>query len=134
MWLNELINDLQDEISHRHLESAVDMLTDWKSCNCQDPAINAKFQSLEKTVVQMLSDEVSRVGGLHTGSNKAATQPLSLLGALGRATYAVDLYLKRRSASVRNSACDLTITEEPLSYVRQVCQLFVGEIIEVRRV
>ena len=53
-WLKDLINELQDVISHRHMEQAVEMILEWKSCDCKDPAINAKFASLEQTVVKML--------------------------------------------------------------------------------
>lgn len=61
-WLSEVINDLQDVISHRHLDEAVDMLKDWKQCACTDLELNSRFAALEKVVIKMLSDEVRRPG------------------------------------------------------------------------
>jgi hypothetical protein len=67
---------------------------------------------------------------LHGGA-RALSQPLKLLNELNRATYAMDLYLKRRSACLNTKARELTISEDPLSYVRQVSTLFVNEILDV---
>lgn len=100
------------------MEQAVEMLLEWKDCGCKDNTINSKFLSLERTVVQMLSDEVHRPGALHGGA-RALSRPLALLTSLGRSVYAIDLYLKRRGAFLRQTARELTISEEPLSYVRQ---------------
>uniref|UniRef100_A0A915CY08 Exocyst component Exo84 C-terminal domain-containing protein n=1 Tax=Ditylenchus dipsaci TaxID=166011 RepID=A0A915CY08_9BILA len=131
-WLNDLISELQDVISHRHMEQAVEMLLEWKSCNCQDAAINAKFAGLERSVVKMLSDEVRRPGALH-GGTRALSKPLSLLTSLNRPIFAIDLYLKRRSTFLRSNARDLTISEEPLSYVKQISSLFINEILDVTK-
>uniref|UniRef100_A0A914E4H4 Exocyst component Exo84 C-terminal domain-containing protein n=1 Tax=Acrobeloides nanus TaxID=290746 RepID=A0A914E4H4_9BILA len=130
-WLKDLINELQDVISHRHMEQAVEMILEWKSCDCKDPAINAKFASLEQTVVKMLSEEIRRPRALHGGAKAVLSRPLNLLKNLDRETYAVDLYLKRRSSALRAAARELTVSEEPLSYVRQASKLFVNEIVEV---
>ncbi|KAH7728570.1 Protein EXOC-8 a [Aphelenchoides avenae] len=129
-WLKDLVNELQDVISHRHMEQAVEMLSEWKSVKCMDAGINAKFAALEKIVVDMLTNEVRRPGALHGGA-RALSRPLALLTALGKATYATDIYLKRRSTSLRASARELTISEEPLSYVKQVSSLFINEILDV---
>lgn len=64
-----------------------------------------------------MSDEVRRPGSLH-GGTRTLNRPLTLLTALGRGVYAVDLYLRRRGAFLRTSTSEL-ISEEPLSYVRQ---------------
>lgn len=94
------------------------MLLEWKSCDCQDATINAKFTTLERTIVKMLSDEVKQPGALHGGS-RALSKPISLLISLNQPVYAMELYLKRRREDLRGQARELTISEEPLSYVRQ---------------
>lgn len=43
----------------------------------------------------------------------------------------MDLYLKRRSTCLNTKARELTISEDPLSYVRQVSTLFINEILDV---
>jgi inactivated superfamily I helicase len=65
------------------------------------------------------------------GGSKILTQPLQQLIALGRSTYAIELYLKKRSEVLRASSRELIISEEPLSYVRQVSGLFINDIVEV---
>uniref|UniRef100_A0A915N0A6 Exocyst complex component 8 n=1 Tax=Meloidogyne javanica TaxID=6303 RepID=A0A915N0A6_MELJA len=102
VWLNDLINELQDVISHRHMEE----------------------------VVQILTDDLKRFSSVYGGS-KVLAQPLQQLIALGRSTYAIELYLKKRSAVLRTAARELIISEEPLSYVRQVSGLFINDIVEV---
>ncbi|KAI6174863.1 Exocyst complex component 8 [Aphelenchoides bicaudatus] len=129
-WLSELVNELHDVISHRHMEEAVDMLKEWKQCVCHDAKLNARFAALEKNVIKILSDEVRRPGPLHGGA-RALSQPLKLLNELNRATYAMELYLKRRTACLTTKTRELTISEDPLSYVRQVSRLFVTEILDV---
>lgn len=129
-WLNELVNELQDVISHRHMEEAVEMLLEWKSCGSEDPGLKAKFSAIERQVVQLLTDDVKRPASLHGGS-RALTQPIQQLIDLGRTSYAIDLYLRRRSAVLRGMSKELTVSEEPLSYVRQVSGLFVSHIVEV---
>ncbi|KAL3084942.1 hypothetical protein niasHS_010011 [Heterodera schachtii] len=129
-WLNELVNELQDVISHRHMDEAVDMLLEWKSCQCKDASLNAKFAAIEKQVVELLTEDIKRPGSLH-GSPRTLSQPIQQLIALGRTVYAVELYLRCRSVALRAAARELTISEEPLSYVRQVSGLFVNDILEV---
>lgn len=106
------------------------MLNEWKQCACTDTDLNSRFSALEKIVVKMLSDEVRRPGALHGGA-RALSKPLNLLKQLNRATYAMDLYLKRRSTFLSGRARELTISEDPLFYVRQVSTLFVNEILDV---
>uniref|UniRef100_A0A914LFH2 Exocyst complex component 8 n=1 Tax=Meloidogyne incognita TaxID=6306 RepID=A0A914LFH2_MELIC len=130
VWLNDLINELQDVISHRHMEEAVEMLMEWKSCSYSDAALNARFAAIEKQVVQILTDDLKRFSSVYGGS-KVLAQPLQQLIALGRSTYAIELYLKKRSAVLRTAARELIISEEPLSYVRQVSGLFINDIVEV---
>lgn len=130
VWLNDLVNELQDVISHRHTEEAVEMLMEWKSCSCSDSALNAKFASIERQVVQILTDDLKRFSSVY-GGPKALAQPLQQLIALGRSTYAIELYLKKRSVVLRAAARELIISEEPLSYVRQVSCLFINDIVEV---
>ncbi|KJH41444.1 hypothetical protein DICVIV_12578 [Dictyocaulus viviparus] len=54
-----------------------------------------------------------------------------LLTQLGRGTYAMDLYLRRRSALQRAAVKDIAVSEEPLSYVRQLCTLFAAAVTDV---
>lgn len=49
-WLNDLSDELQNVITETDWETAVDMLQQWKSCNCRDGSINAKFLALERQV------------------------------------------------------------------------------------
>lgn len=129
-WLSELPNELQDVLSHRHMEEAVEMLLEWKSCSDGiDPAINAKFVAIEKQVVKMLTEDLKRSGAWH--GSQSLSQPIQQLIALGRIPYAIELYLRRRSAMLRTLSREFTVTEEPLSYVRQVSGLFINDIIEV---
>ncbi|CAD5208560.1 unnamed protein product [Bursaphelenchus xylophilus] len=129
-WLRGLENDLQEEISHRHMEDAVDLLMDAKQAKCTDPELSARIASYEKQIIKMLSDEIKRPGALHGGA-KALHRPLTLLKTLGRSTYAIDLYLKRRSSALSQRAREFTISEEPLSYVRHVSTVFISAILEV---
>lgn len=43
----------------------------------------------------------------------------------------MDLYLRRRSALQRAAVKDIAVSEEPLSYVRQLCTLFSGAVTDV---
>uniref|UniRef100_A0A914HD47 Exocyst component Exo84 C-terminal domain-containing protein n=1 Tax=Globodera rostochiensis TaxID=31243 RepID=A0A914HD47_GLORO len=131
VWLNELVNELQDVISHRHMDEAVGMLLEWKSCQCNDSALNAKFGVIEKQVVELLTEDIKRPGGALHGTPRTLSQPFQQLIALGRTVYAVELYLRCRSVMLRAAARELVVSEEPLSYVRQVSGLFVNDILEV---
>ncbi|KAI6222041.1 Exocyst complex component 8 [Aphelenchoides besseyi] len=127
-WLEEILEEIQEVITHRHMDEAVEMLSEWKQCGCKDVELNSKFTEVEKEVVRMLSDDIRRP---HHGGARALSKPLSLLKQLNRATYATDLYLKRRSTFLSAKARELTISEDPLSYVRQVAKMFVNEILDV---
>ncbi|KAI3409981.1 hypothetical protein GPALN_006347 [Globodera pallida] len=131
VWLNELVNELQDVISHRHMDEAVGMLLEWKSCQCNDSALNAKFGAIEKQVVELLTEDIKRPGGALHGTPRTLSQPFQQLIALGRTVYAVELYLRCRSVMLRAAARELVVSEEPLSYVRQVSGLFVNDILDV---
>ncbi|VDK45121.1 unnamed protein product [Anisakis simplex] len=129
-WLNELPAELDDCIAHRDMEQAVELIMEWKSCSSRDTAIDAQLALRETHIVQLLSDEVRRPGALH-GGPRAVRKAINLLTTLGRASQAIDLYLKKRSAALRSSARELTVSEEPLSYVRQLSQQFLGAIADV---
>ncbi|KAI6234482.1 Exocyst complex component 8 [Aphelenchoides fujianensis] len=126
-WLEGLLEDIQEVIAHRHLEEAVEMLLEWKQVGCTNPKLNAQFMEVEKDVVRLLSDDVRRPGALHGGA-RSLSKPLNLLKQLNRATYATGL---RRSTFLSAKARELTISEDPLSYVRHVGSLFVNEILDV---
>ncbi|CAD5206066.1 unnamed protein product [Bursaphelenchus okinawaensis] len=129
-WLRGLENDLQEEISHRRLDMAVELLMETKTAKCTDPELKARIGAYEKQIIKTLSDEIKRPGALHGGA-KALHRPLTLLKSLGRSTYAIDLYLKRRSSALSQRAREFTISEEPLSYVRHVSTVFISAILEV---
>ncbi|MFH4980791.1 hypothetical protein AB6A40_007500 [Gnathostoma spinigerum] len=129
-WLNELPAELDDCIAHRDMEHAVELITEWKSCKWRDEAIDAQLSLREGHIVQLLCDEVRRPGALH-GGPRAVRKAINLLSSLGRASTAIDLYLKKRSSALRVSARELTVSEEPLSYVRQLSQLYLGTITDV---
>ncbi|VBB27067.1 unnamed protein product [Acanthocheilonema viteae] len=73
---------------------------------------------------------VRRPGALH-GGPRAVKKAINLLTILGRASQAVDLYLRKRSTVLRATTRELTMSEEPLSYVRQLSQQFLDVISDV---
>uniref|UniRef100_A0A915PWW9 Exocyst complex component 8 n=1 Tax=Setaria digitata TaxID=48799 RepID=A0A915PWW9_9BILA len=73
---------------------------------------------------------VRRPGALH-GGPRAVRKAINLLTVLGRASQAVDLYLRKRSTVLRTTTRELTMSEEPLSYVRQLSQQFLDVISDV---
>ncbi|KAK6106541.1 Vps51/Vps67 family protein [Brugia pahangi] len=129
-WLNELPAELDDCIAHRDMEHAVELIMEWKSCNTKEATIDAQLILRETQIVQLLSEEVRRPGALH-GGPRAIKKAINLLTILGRASQAVDLYLKKRSTVLRTTTRELTMSEEPLSYVRQLSQQFLDVISDV---
>ena len=129
-YCNDLYTDIQDVISRRDMEQAVEMINDFKGVHCKDPNVNAKWVAVERAVVKMLSDEIRSPGALHGGS-QVLKRNMELLSQLNRATYAMDLFLKRRSKALRQASNELAVSEEPLSYVKQVSNLFVNGILDV---
>ncbi|EFO83779.1 CRE-EXOC-8 protein [Caenorhabditis remanei] len=122
-WLSELPAELDDCIAHRDLDQAVELIHEWKQCPTKDAVIDIQLQMRENTIVQLLSDDVSRPGAVH-GGPRAMKKARTLLTQLGRGTYATDVYLRRRSAMQRNAMRDVTVSEEPISYVKQLCTLY----------
>ncbi|VIO96675.1 Uncharacterized protein BM_BM7247 [Brugia malayi] len=88
-WLNELPAELDDCIAHRDMEHAVELIMEWKSCNTKEATIDAQLTLRETQIVR-------RPGALH-GGPRAIKKAINLLTILGRASQAVDLYLKKRS-------------------------------------
>uniref|UniRef100_A0A0N4Z8P5 Exo84_C domain-containing protein n=1 Tax=Parastrongyloides trichosuri TaxID=131310 RepID=A0A0N4Z8P5_PARTI len=128
-WLAELPNELDVVIGQRNFEQAVEMILEWKNTRCKDTNINSQLQACERKLVQILSDDI-KSGALH-GGPKAVRKNINMLTSLGRRTQAIDLYLKRRSDILRGNARDLQVSEEPLSYVKKLCSLFITDIISV---
>ncbi|VDM70489.1 unnamed protein product, partial [Strongylus vulgaris] len=124
-WLQELPAELDDCIAHRDLDQAVELVHEWKQCSTKDSNIDTQMKIRENQIVQLLSDDVRRPGAVH-GGPRAMKKARTLLTQLGRGTYAMDLYLRRRSALQRAAIKDIAVSEEPLSYVRQLCTLFSG--------
>ncbi|VIO96674.1 Uncharacterized protein BM_BM7247 [Brugia malayi] len=122
-WLNELPAELDDCIAHRDMEHAVELIMEWKSCNTKEATIDAQLTLRETQIVR-------RPGALH-GGPRAIKKAINLLTILGRASQAVDLYLKKRSTVLRTTTRELTMSEEPLSYVRQLSQQFLDVISDV---
>lgn len=131
-WLEGLIGEVEDAISQREMERAVELINEWRESGCEDPLINTKWTSIERVVVRLLSDEVKSPGALHGNSN-LLHKNMELLCSLNRQTYAMDLFLKRRSKALRNSADELAVSEEPLSYVKQISNLFINGILDVSK-
>ncbi|CAI4226648.1 unnamed protein product [Auanema sp. JU1783] len=129
-WLEELPAELDDCIAHRDLEHAVELLLEWKQCKTKNPAVDVQLNSRKKQVIQLLSDDVRRPGAVH-GGPRAMKKARTLLTQLGRGTYALDLYLKRRSALQRNACREIAVSEEPLSYVKQLCLLYSSAVDDV---
>uniref|UniRef100_A0A0R3RQK9 Exocyst complex component 8 n=1 Tax=Elaeophora elaphi TaxID=1147741 RepID=A0A0R3RQK9_9BILA len=122
-WLNELPAELDDCIAHRDMEHAVELIMEWKSCNTREAAVDAQLALRETQIVR-------RPGALH-GGPRAIKKAINLLTILGRASHAVDLYLRKRSTVLRTTTRELTMSEEPLSYVRQLSQQFLDVISDV---
>uniref|UniRef100_A0A7E4USQ0 Exo84_C domain-containing protein n=1 Tax=Panagrellus redivivus TaxID=6233 RepID=A0A7E4USQ0_PANRE len=131
-WAHGLINEVHDAISRREMETAVDYINEWKQSKCNDANLNTKWTAIEKQVVKMLSDEIRSPGALHGGAQVIRTN-MNLLASLDRATYAMDLFLKRRTKALRTAASELPVSEEHLSYVKQVSTLFVDGILDVAK-
>ncbi|CAJ0594021.1 unnamed protein product [Cylicocyclus nassatus] len=129
-WLQELPAELDDCIAHRDLDQAVELIHEWRQCPTKDSNIDAQLKIRENQIVQLLSDDVRRPGAIH-GGPRAMKKARTLLTQLGRGTYAMDLYLRRRSALQRAAVKDIAVSEEPLSYVRQLCTLFSGAVTDV---
>lgn len=129
-WLQELPAELDDCIAHRDLDQAVELIHEWKQCSSKDPGIDAQLKIRENQIVQLLSEDVRRPGAVH-GGPRAMKKARTLLSQLGRGTYAMDLYLRRRSALQRAAVKDIAVSEEPLSYVRQLCTLFAAAVTDV---
>ncbi|TKR95549.1 hypothetical protein L596_009701 [Steinernema carpocapsae] len=131
-WLRELPNEVEACIAQRDLDHAVELILEWKSCSdsCQDQNVASALATCEQRVVSMLSDDVRRPGALH-GGPKAVRRAINQLASLGRTSHAVDMYLKRRSGGIRAAAKELTVSEEPLSYVKHVSRIFVKDICDV---
>ncbi|WKX92217.1 hypothetical protein Q1695_010332 [Nippostrongylus brasiliensis] len=129
-WLQELPAELDDCIAHRDLDQAVELIHEWKQCSTKDANIDAQLKIRENQIVQLLSDDVRRPGAVH-GGPRAMKKARTLLSQLGRGTYAMDLYLRRRSALQRAAVKDIAVSEEPLSYVRQLCTLFSAAVTDV---
>ncbi|KHJ75644.1 hypothetical protein OESDEN_24740, partial [Oesophagostomum dentatum] len=109
---------------------AVELIHEWKQCSTKDSNIDAQLKIRENQIVQLLSDDVRRPGAVH-GGPRAMKKARTLLAQLGRGTYAMDLYLRRRSALQRAAVKDIAVSEEPLSYVKQLCTLFSGAVTDV---
>ncbi|VDM55059.1 unnamed protein product [Angiostrongylus costaricensis] len=133
-WLQELPAELDDCMAHRDLDQAVEIIHEWKQCSTKDPNIDAQLKIRAITtlfpIIQLLSDDVRRPGAVH-GGPRAMKKARTLLAQLGRGTYAIDLYLRRRSALQRAAVKDIAVSEEPLSYVRQLCTLFSAAVTDV---
>ncbi|CAD6184543.1 unnamed protein product [Caenorhabditis auriculariae] len=129
-WLAELPAELDDCIAHRDLEQAVELIHEWRLCVTKDAVIDAQLQMRENQIVQLLSEDVSRPGAIH-GGPRAMKKARTLLTQLGRGTYATDVYLRRRSAMQRAALRDVTVSEEPISYVRQLCGLYSNSVADI---
>uniref|UniRef100_A0A0K0DDU7 Exocyst complex component 8 n=1 Tax=Angiostrongylus cantonensis TaxID=6313 RepID=A0A0K0DDU7_ANGCA len=127
-WLQELPAELDDCMAHRDLDQAVEIIHEWKQCSTKDPNIDAQLKIRENQVG--VRDDVRRPGAVH-GGPRAMKKARTLLAQLGRGTYAIDLYLRRRSALQRAAVKDIAVSEEPLSYVRQLCTLFSAAVTDV---
>ncbi|KAF8367628.1 exoc-8 [Pristionchus pacificus] len=122
-WLAEVPAELDVCLAHKDLDQAVDLIREWKEYRGKDAAVDTQMVLRENQVVKLLSDSVRLPAGAH-GGPKAMTRARTLLASLGRGTYAVDLYLQRRSTMLRNAYKDVTVTEEPLTHVRALCALY----------
>uniref|UniRef100_A0AC35TYL8 Exocyst complex component 8 n=1 Tax=Rhabditophanes sp. KR3021 TaxID=114890 RepID=A0AC35TYL8_9BILA len=124
-WLVEMLSELEMIIGSRDFDHAVERILEWKNENCKNEEINAQFKVLENRLVQSLSEDIKKCGP--SGLQKIKKY-ISFLTSLDRGTYAIDLYLKRRSGILRANARELQVSEEPLSYVKKLCTLFITDI------
>ncbi|CAJ0574399.1 unnamed protein product, partial [Mesorhabditis spiculigera] len=129
-WLEALPAEVDDCIANRDIEQAVDLVMQWKDCNAKLTAVDTQMMQREQQIVTLLSEDIRRPGAVH-GGPRAMRKAISLLKQLDRGTYAVDLYLRRRSTLQRNACRDVAVSEEPLSYVKQLTGLFTTAVCDV---
>ncbi|CAJ0962631.1 unnamed protein product, partial [Mesorhabditis belari] len=129
-WLEALPAEVDDCIANRDIEQAVDLVMQWKECNAKLTAVDTQMQQREQQIIGLLSEDIRRPGAVH-GGPRAMKKAISLLKQLDRGTYAVDLYLRRRSALQRSACRDVAVSEEPLSYVKQLSALYCTAVADV---
>ena len=137
-WLRELPDEIEVCLAQREWETCLELLAEGRGAleeGCGDEGVgrevSAKLVAKERQLVSALAREL-RSQGERSGP-KAARKAMALLTKLGKASYAVDLYLKARSGQVRVGVKELRIAEEPLSYVRSLCGMVCGSVGEVAR-
>ncbi|XP_071500482.1 exocyst complex component 8-like [Diadema antillarum] len=136
-WLLELPEDLDMSIAQRNFEEAVDFILRANEYLDQIPVgpalkemrarVDHRIKQLTDTLTRELqvSPDRSLRGGPQV-TRRAVTQ----LIRLGRATQACDLFLKNRSAAIKQSLRQLRIEGATSLYVTKLCHVFFNHIIE----
>ncbi|XP_022090241.1 exocyst complex component 8-like isoform X2 [Acanthaster planci] len=136
-WLLELPEDLDMCIAQRNFEEATDLIiktNTYLDSVPQSPALKEMRARVDHRVKQLtdvltrelqVSPDRSLRGGPQV-TRRAVTQ----LIRLGRATQACDLFLKNRSASIKQSLRQLRIEGATSMYITKLCGVFFHHIIE----
>ncbi|XP_038076884.1 exocyst complex component 8-like [Patiria miniata] len=136
-WLVELPEDLDMCIAQRNFEEATDLIiktNGYLDSVPQSPALKEMRARVDHRVKQLtdvltrelqVSPDRSLRGGPQV-TRRAVTQ----LIRLGRATQACDLFLKNRSASIKQSLRQLKIEGATSMYITKLCSVFFNHIIE----
>ncbi|XP_072035094.1 LOW QUALITY PROTEIN: exocyst complex component 8-like [Amphiura filiformis] len=136
-WIMELPEDLDMLIAQRNFEDAADLVlkaNETLSSVPQSPALKEMRARVDHRVKQLtdvltrelqVSPDRSLRGGPQV-TRRAVTQ----LIRLGRATQACDLFLKNRSAAIKQSLRQLRIEGATSIYITKLCSVFFNHIIE----
>uniref|UniRef100_A0A914V189 Exocyst component Exo84 C-terminal domain-containing protein n=1 Tax=Plectus sambesii TaxID=2011161 RepID=A0A914V189_9BILA len=137
-WLRELPDELDVCIAQRDFESAVELLFEGRDhlAECgEGPTVRQvreKLAQKERQLVEVVGKELRNTGSLQ-GGPKAARKAITLLIRLGKSSQACDLYLKSRSAAMKQSIKEVRIAEDPLSYLRHLSRIVFGTLLDVAR-
>jgi hypothetical protein len=101
--------------------------------------LREKFAQRERALVDTLTHELRlssdvRVQHMSAGPGtapKAARKAIRLLIRLQKSSLACDLYLKHRSAAMKRACRELRLTEDPLSYQKQLTRIVMGTLCDV---
>ncbi|XP_033642017.1 exocyst complex component 8-like isoform X2 [Asterias rubens] len=136
-WLIELPEDLDMCIAQRNFEEATDLIiktNEYLDSIPQSPALKemrARVDHRVKQLTEVLTRElqVSPDRSLR-GGPQVTRRAVTELIRLGRATQACDLFLKNRSASIKQSLRQLRIEGATSMYITKLCGVFFNNIIE----
>lgn len=139
-WLRELPDELDVCTAQRDFDTAIELLFEGRENleTCRDSAVSAevgeKLVQKERNLVDVLSRELKVTGEKSLqGGPKATRKAITLLNKLGKSSLACDLYLKNRSAVMKEQVRELRLAEDPLSYLKRLTSIAFGNLADVAR-